>query len=214
VRSWGFSEVARVYSTFVNLRMETNRLEAFSDGVLAIIITIMVLEMKVPHGSDWAALGPVLPVFSSYVLSFLYLGIYWNNHHHLLKACRSIHGGIMWANLHLLFWLSLFPFVTGWMGENHFAPMPSALYGTVLLLAAIAYYMLQGLVLAQQGRGSELATAFGRDWKGKLSPFLYAAGIAASFFRSWLAGLIYVLVALMWLVPDRRIEKAVRREPA
>ena len=189
--------------------MEKNRLEAFSDGVLAIIITIMVLELKVPHGSDCAALKPLLPVFLSYVLSFLYLGIYWNNHHHLLKACRRVNGSILWANLHLLFWLSLFPFVTGWMGENHFTPLPSALYGAVLLLAAIAYYILQNLIVAEQGRDSNLAKAIGKDWKGKLSPVLYAAAIGASFIHPGLAGCIYVFVALMWLVPDRRIERVV-----
>jgi uncharacterized membrane protein len=187
--------------------MEKNRLEAFSDGVLAIIITIMVLEMKVPHGSDLGALKPLLPVFLSYVLSFVYLGIYWNNHHHLLKAVRSVNGAIMWANLHLLFWLSLFPFVTGWMGENHFTPVPSALYGAVLLMAAIAYYLLQNIIITQRGRDSRLAAAIGRDFKGKLSPLLYAAGIAASFVRPWIAGCIYVFVALMWLIPDRRIEQ-------
>src|SRR6266480_693197 len=157
--------------------METNRLEAFSDGVLAIIITIMVLELKVPHGADWAAIEPLLPVFLSYVLSFIYLGIYWNNHHHLLKAARRINGAIMWANLHLLFWLSLFPFVTGWMGENHFTPIPSALYGAVLLLAAIAYYILQSLIVSVAGRDSKLASALGADWKGKISPLLYVLGI-------------------------------------
>lgn len=187
--------------------MDKNRLEAFSDGVLAIIITIMVLEIKVPHGSDLATLRPLLPVFLTYVLSFAYLGIYWNNHHHLLKACRKVTAGIMWANLHLLFWLSLFPFVTGWMGENQFTRVPSALYGAVLLLAAIAYFILQSLILAEHGRDSKLATALGRDFKGKISPLLYAAGIAASFFRPWIAGGIYILVALMWLVPDRRIER-------
>jgi uncharacterized membrane protein len=188
--------------------MECDRLEAFSDGVFAIIITIMVLELKVPHGPDVSALKPLLSVFLSYVLSFLYLGIYWNNHHHLLKACRRVNGRILWANLHLLFWLSLFPFVTGWMGENHFAAVPSALYGAVLLLGAIAYYILQSLIIAGQGgRQSELAIAIGKDWKGKLSPVLYAAAIGASFIRPWLAGSIYVLVALLWLVPDRRIER-------
>jgi uncharacterized membrane protein len=180
--------------------MEKNRLEAFSDGVLAIIITIMVLELKVPHGSDFAALKPLLPVFLSYVLSFLYVGIYWNNHHHLIKACRKISGGILWANLHLLFWLSLFPFVT---------PLPAALYGAVLLLAAVAYYILQTLIIAEQGCDSRLAASLGRDLKGKLSPALYAAGIAASFFQPWFAGCIYTLVALMWLIPDRRIERVV-----
>lgn len=192
------------------MRMEKNRLEAFSDGVLAIIITIMVLEMKVPPGADWPALKPVLPVFLSYVLSFVYLGIYWNNHHHLIKACRRINGGIMWANLHLLFWLSLFPFVTGWMGENHFTAVPSALYGAVLLLAAIAYYILQTLIVAEQGgRQSKLASAIGKDWKGKLSPVFYALGIAASFLQPRIAGGIYIFVALIWLIPDRRIERLV-----
>lgn len=189
--------------------MEKNRLEAFSDGVLAIIITIMVLEMKVPHGSDVAALQPLLPMFLSYVLSFVYLGIYWNNHHHLLKAVRTVNGAMMWANLHLLFWLSLFPFVTGWMGENQFTTVPSALYGTVLLLAAVAYNILQNFIIAQKGRDSRLAAAIGNDFKGKLSPVFYATGIAASFFRPWIAGCVYVFVALMWLVPDRRIENVV-----
>ena len=179
--------------------------------MIAIIITIMVLELKVPHGSDWAALKPLLPVFLSYVLSFIYVGIYWNNHHHLLKACGSVNGGILWANLHLLFWLSLLPFVTGWMGNNHFTPLPSALYGMVLLLASIAYAILQNLIIAADGgRQSKLASAFGWDWKGKLSPVLYLLGIGVSFIRPWLAGCIYVFVALMWLVPDRRIERVVR----
>jgi len=195
--------------------MDKNRLEAFSDGVLAIIITIMVLELKVPHGSNWAAIEPLLPVFLSYVLSFLYLGIYWNNHHHLIKAARHVNGGILWANLHLLFWLSLFPFVTGWMGENHFAPLPSAMYGAVLLLAAIAYYILQTLIVAEAGGAeSSLAVAIGKDWKGKLSPLLYLLGVATSFFAPKLAGGIYILVALMWLVPDRRLEKALKQLPA
>src|ERR1044072_9048882 len=167
--------------------MEKNRLEAFSDGVLAIIITIMVLEMKVPHGTDMAALEPLLPGFLSYVLSFIYVGIYWNNHHHLLKAVGTVNSAMMWANLHLLFWLSLFPFVTGWMGENHFSALPSALYGGVLFLAAIAYKLLQSLILAAQGRDSKLAASLGSDWKGKLSPVLYAIGIALSFVRPWLA---------------------------
>jgi uncharacterized membrane protein len=190
--------------------METNRLEAFSDGVLAIIITIMVLELKVPHGSDIATLKPLLPVFLSYVLSFLYVGIYWNNHHHLLKACRRVTGGILWANLHLLFWLSLFPFVTGWMGENHFTPLPSALYGGVLLLAAIAYYILQSLIIAGEGQHSKLAASLGRDLKGKLSPVIYGAGILVSFFQPWIAGALYTLVALVWLIPDPRIERVVK----
>jgi len=189
--------------------MEKNRLEAFSDGVLAIIITIMVLELRVPHGSDLAVLKPLLPVFLTYVLSFVYLGIYWNNHHHLLKAARKVTGAMMWANLHLLFWLSLFPFVTGWMGENHFTPAPTALYGAVLLLAAIAYFILQNTIIAEQGRDSKLAAAIGRDFKGKLSPVLYAIAIPVSFLRPWVAGCIYVIVALMWLIPDRRIERVV-----
>src|SRR2546423_4568020 len=195
--------------------MAKNRLEAFSDGVLAIIITIMVLELKVPHGSDFAALRPILPVFLSYVLSFIYLGIYWNNHHHLIKAAPGVNAAFMCANLQLLFWLSLFPFATGWMGENYaspartFAPLPSALYGAVLLLAAIAYYILQWLIIAEAGHDSKLADSFGRDWKGKLSPLLYAAGIGLSFVRPWASGCIYVLVALMWLIPDRRIERVV-----
>ena len=189
--------------------MEKNRLEAFSDGVLAIIITIMVLELKVPHETDLAALKPVLPVFLTYVLSFIYVGIYWNNHHHLIKAAHKVNAAMMWSNLHLLFWLSLFPFVTGWMGENHFAPVPTACYGGVLLLAAIAYYILQSVIVRQQGCDSRLAAAIGRDFKGKLSPVLYAAGIALSFLIPWLAGCVYVLVALMWLIPDRRIASVV-----
>jgi uncharacterized membrane protein len=167
----------------------------------------MVLELKVPHGVDFNALEPLLPVFLSYVLSFIYVGIYWNNHHHLLKACGRVNGGIMWANLHLLFWLSLFPFVTGWMGENHFTPLPTALYGAVLLLAAIAYYVLQCLVIAEQGCDSRLAVSIGRDFKGKLSPTLYAIAIALSFFQAWIAGCLYVFVALWWLIPDRRIAR-------
>src|SRR2546430_14058978 len=158
--------------------MQSNRLEAFSDGVLAIIITIMVLELRVPHGSDLATLRPLLPVFLTYVLSFIYLGIYWNNHHHLLKAARRVNAGILWANLHLLFWLSLFPFVTGWMGENQFQSIPSALYGGVLLMAAVAYYILQTLIIRLHGRDSELARAIGSDLKGKLSPVLYSIAIA------------------------------------
>jgi uncharacterized membrane protein len=189
--------------------MEKNRLEAFSDGVLAIIITIMVLELKVPHGAELSALKQLLPVFLSYVLSFIYVGIYWNNHHHLLKACRRVNGRILWANLHLLFWLSLFPFVTGWMGENQFTPLPTALYGGVLLAAAIAYYILQNLIVAGEGRDSKLAMAIGRDWKGRLSPVFYAAGIVASFFQPWIAGGLYVIVAILWFIPDRRIERVV-----
>ena len=186
--------------------MEKNRLEAFSDGVLAVIITIMVLELKVPHGSELAVLKPLLPVFLTYLLSFIYLGIYWNNHHHLLKAAHKVTGGIMWANLHLLFWLSLVPFTTGWMGENRFASLPTALYGVVLLAAAIAYFILQQTIVAEQGPGSRLAAALGRDLKGKLSPVLYAAAIPLAFLNQWISEALYVAVALIWLVPDRRIE--------
>ena len=186
--------------------MGKNRLEAFSDGVLAIIITIMVLELKVPHGDDLAALLPLMPVLLSYLLSFVYVGIYWNNHHHMLHATERVTGGILWANLHLLFWLSLLPFVTGWMGENHFAAMPVALYGVVLLMAALAYWVLQRAIIASQGRDSLLAKAIGRDIKGKLSQLIYTLAIIAALFESRIAGLLYVLVALMWLIPDRRIE--------
>ena len=193
--------------------MEKNRLEAFSDGVLAIIITIMVLELKVPAGSDLAALKPLLPVFLTYALSFIYLGIYWNNHHHLLKAAGRVNGAMMWANLHLLFWLSLFPFVTGWMGENHFTTVPTAIYGTVLLLAAIAYYILQSVIIAGQGCDSKLAAAIGKDWKGKISPVLYFIAIPLAFVNPWISSGLYVFVALLWLVPDRRIERVlVKRE--
>jgi uncharacterized membrane protein len=187
--------------------MGKGRLETFSDGVLAIIITIMVLEMKVPHGADLASLRPLLPVFLSYVLSFINLGIYWNNHHHMLHVTRGVNAGIMWANLHLLFWLSLIPFVTGWMGENDFAPVPTALYGVVLLMAAIAYWILQREILLGEGPDSLLATALGSDIKGKLSPVLYLIAIPLAFVHSGIAGGLYVLVALMWLVPDRRIER-------
>ena len=192
--------------------MGKTRLEAFSDGVIAIIITIMVLEMKVPHGESPESLLPLLPVFSSYVLSFLYVGIYWNNHHHMLHACVKVSGAVLWANLHLLFWLSLFPFVTGWMGENHFAPVPSALYGAVLLLAAIAYWVLQQTIIATEGDSSILKAAIGSDWKGKLSPLLYVVAIASTLWVKWVAQVIYVLVALLWLIPDRRIERAFQRE--
>ena len=188
-------------------RMEKNRLEAFSDGVLAIIITIMVLEMKVPHGTGFAALKPILPVFLSYVLSFLYVGIYWNNHHHMLHATKRVSGGILWANLHLLFWLSLFPFTAGWMGENHLAATPTATYGVVLLMAAIAYYILQRAIMAMQGPGSVLAAAVGNDWKGKLSPVLYVVAIPLAFVNPWMATGLYAFVAVVWLVPDRRIER-------
>jgi uncharacterized membrane protein len=188
--------------------MGSNRLEAFSDGVIAIIITIMVLELKVPHGADLAALAPVLPVLLSYVLSFIYVGIYWNNHHHMLHLCSTVSGAILWANLHLLFWLSLFPFATAWMGENHLATSPSALYGVILLMAAIAYWLLQEAIIAAQGPGSILKRAVGRDWKSKVSPTLYIAGVGASFWSPRLSQGIYALVAALWLVPDRRIENA------
>lgn len=186
--------------------MHKGRLEAFSDGVIAVAITIMVLELKVPEGSDWAALAPLVPVFLTYVLSFVVIGIYWNNHHHLLQACDRINGGILWANLHLLFWLSLMPFATGWMGENHFAPLPTALYGVDLLFAAIAYTILQNAIVAEHGPDSRLASMFGRDGKGKLSLVLYAAAIPLAFVNEWISDAIYVFNALMWLVPDRRIE--------
>ena len=191
--------------------MGKNRLEAFSDGVIAIIITIMVLELKVPHGDSLDALLPLLPVFFSYVLSFVYVGIYWNNHHHMLHACTRISGAVLWANLHLLFWLSLFPFATGWMGENHFGAMPSALYGGVLLMAAVAYWVLQQTIIAAEGPASVLKSAVGGDWKGKVSPLLYLVAIASAFWLPGLAQAIYVLVALIWLVPDRRIEHALQR---
>jgi uncharacterized membrane protein len=183
------------------------RLEAFSDGVLAIIITIMVLELKVPHGADVAALRPLFPVFLSYVLSFVYLGIYWNNHHHMFHVVKQVKGSILWANLHLLFWLSLVPFVTGWMGENHFAPVPTALYGVVLLLAAVAYWILVRTILAVEGRHSLLAAAVGQDLKGNLSLLLYLIAIPSAFIHEWIAGALYVAVALMWFIPDRRIER-------
>ena len=196
--------------------VEKNRIEAFSDGVLAIIITIMVLDLHVPRPTDQmlhpeklAALKPLLPVFLTYILSFIYLGIYWNNHHHLLKAAHRVTGGMMWANLHLLFWLSLFPFVTGWMGENHFTLAPTAIYGAVLLAASIAYYILQGIIFLQHGERSKLAKSIGSDLKGKLSPVFYAIGIATAFIRPWISCAIYAGVALMWLIPDRRIERVV-----
>lgn len=191
--------------------MGKGRLEAFSDGVLAIIITIMVLELKVPHGAELSALEPLLPVFLSYLLSFIYIGIYWNNHHHMLHATQSVSGPVLWANLHLLFWLSLVPFATGWMGENHFAPAPTALYGVPLLMAAIAYWLLQRAILARQGSDSLLGVAVGKDLKGKLSPLLYLVAIPSAFISPWLADFIYVAVAVMWLVPDRRIEKVLQK---
>jgi uncharacterized membrane protein len=187
--------------------MGKGRLEAFSDGVIAIIITIMVLGMKAPDGTDLASLYPMLSVFLSYVLSFVYLGIYWNNHHHMLHVTERVSGGILWANLHLLFWLSLIPFATGWMGENHFAPAPTAIYGVVLFLAAIAYWILQRAIITKHGPDSLLAAAVGKDYKGKLSPVLYLIAIPSAFLRQGIAGAIYVLVALIWLIPDKRIER-------
>jgi uncharacterized membrane protein len=193
--------------------MGTSRLEAFSDGVLAIILTIMVLELRVPHDTTLASLRPVLPVFLSYVLSFVYLGIYWNNHHHMLHVTTRVDGAILWANLHLLFWLSLVPFVTGWMGENHFAPVPTAAYGVVLLLAAIAYWLLQRSILVREGPRSVLALAIGADLKGKLSPVLYAIAIPLALRWPVAAGALYVTVALIWLIPDSRIERIAAERP-
>jgi uncharacterized membrane protein len=190
--------------------MNRTRLEAFSDGVLAIIITIMVLEIKVPHGADFAALKPLIPVVISYILSFIYIGIYWNNHHHMMHTVKHVSGGILWANLHLLFWLSLVPFTTGWIGENHFAPITMAVYGIVLLMAAIAYFILQTVIIRVQGEHSLLARAIGIDIKGKMSPILYMLGIGTSFIDQWISGALYVLVALIWLIPDKRIEFILR----
>jgi uncharacterized membrane protein len=187
--------------------MGKGRLEAFSDGVMAIIITIMVLELKVPHGADFAALRPLIPVFLSYVLSFVFLAIYWNNHHHLLQAARQVNGRILWANVHLLFWLSLIPFVTAWMGENHFAALPVALYGVVMLFSAIAYTILAVSLVAHHGKDSPLAIAMGRDYKGKISLMLYTLAIPLAFVNSWLACGMYATVSIIWLIPDRRIEK-------
>jgi uncharacterized membrane protein len=194
--------------------MSKSRLEAFSDGVLAIIITIMVLELKAPHEVELGALRPMLPVFLSYVLSFIYVAIYWNNHHHLLHTVKQVSGSMLWANLHLLFWLSLFPVATAWMGENHLASMPTALYGVVLLMAAIAYYILQRTIIARHGRDSLLAAAIGPDWKGKISSMLYLVAIPLSFVHPWIGNALFVVVALLWLVPDRRIERVLeqRRE--
>jgi uncharacterized membrane protein len=190
--------------------MGKGRLEAFSDGVIAIIITIMVLELKVPHGTDLNALRPLIPVFLSYVLSFIYIGIYWNNHHHLLQVVRHVNGRILWANLHLLFWLSLVPFVTGWMGENNFAALPVAFYGIVLLLSATAYYILTQTLIGHHGKDSSIAIAVGKDFKGKVSIVAYAVAILLAFVNSWLACTLYILVAIMWLIPDRRIERTIR----
>jgi uncharacterized membrane protein len=192
--------------------MSKGRLEAFSDGVIAILITIMVLELKVPHGVDFQSLRPLVPVFLSYVLSFVYIGIYWNNHHHMLHATDRINGKILWANQHLLFWLSLIPFVTGWMGENHFAPLPTAIYGVVLILTALAYTILQKLIVAENGKSSKLAAAVGKDRKGMVSLALYALAIPLAFVHQWIAGGLYVLVALIWFIPDQRIESTLHEE--
>ncbi len=189
--------------------MGKGRLEAFSDGVMAIIITIMVLELKAPHGADFDSIKPMLPIVLSYILSFIYVGIYWNNHHHMFHATQKVGGGVLWANLHLLFWLSLFPFVTDWMGQNHFAPVPTALYGCVLFMAAIAYWILQKVIIIQQGPHSLLAKAVGKDIKGKISPIIYAIAVMLAFSHEIVAGSLYVLVALMWLIPDRRIERLI-----
>ncbi|HEX7979555.1 MAG TPA: TMEM175 family protein [Gemmatimonadaceae bacterium] len=189
--------------------MNTTRLEAFSDGVLAIIITIMVLELRVPHGTEWSSLAPLWPVFLSYLLSFVYLGIYWNNHHHMLHITRQVNGAILWANLHLLFWLSLVPFVTAWMGENHFAPVPTAMYGAVMLTASFAYLILQRTIIGSQGPHSVLAKAVGGDKKGKISPILYGLAIPAAFVNTAISGALYAAVALIWLLPDKRIERVV-----
>jgi uncharacterized membrane protein len=194
--------------------MPKGRLEAFSDGVIAIIITIMVLEMKVPHGDRLQDLEPLLPVFLSYLLSFVYVGIYWNNHHHMLHVCSVVTGAMLWANLHLLFWLSLFPFATGWMGENHFTAAPTVLYGVVLLMAGIAYYLLQQTIIRAQGEGSILKKAIGSDWKGKLSPVLYLVAIFATLHSPLIAQAVYVAAALIWLIPDKRIENVLPRKEA
>lgn len=187
--------------------MKKGRLEAFSDAVIAILMTIMVLELKIPHGTDLESVRPLLPVFLTYVLSFIYIGIYWNNHHHMFHATDHVNGKILWANMHLLFWLSLIPFTTGWMGENHFAPLPTAAYGVVLLCAAVSYTILQTLIVSEEGEHSKLAEAVGRDRKGKLSMLLYIVAISLAFVNEWISDALYVLVALIWLVPDRRIEK-------
>lgn len=192
--------------------MFKNRLEAFTDGVLAIIITIMVLELKVPHGGDFESLKPILPVFGSYVLSFIYVAIYWNNHHHMMQTVDHVTGKILWANMHLLFWLSLIPFVTGWMGENQFTSATLVLYGIVLLGAAIAYFILQKYILQSQGKTSILSKALGADIKGKISPILYVLGIVFAFINTWISGAIYIIVAFIWLIPDMRIEKIVTQE--
>ncbi len=192
----------------------TSRLEAFSDGVIAIIITIMVLELRTPHGDRFQALAPLTPVFLNYALSFVYLGIYWNNHHHMLQTCERVTGGILWANLHLLFWLSLIPFATAWMSANHAAAAPSALYGGFLFMAGVAYFVLQQTIIGSQGPGSLLKSAIGRDWKGRISPLLYLLAIASAFRSPSLSQALYALVALMWLVPDRRIESMLSSRPS
>ena len=192
--------------------MNKGRLEAFSDGVIAIIITIMVLDLKVPHGEGFEALRPVVPVLLMYLMSFVYVGIFWNNHHHMFHVARKVTGGVLWANLHLLFWLSLVPFTTGWMGENHFTPAPSALYGFVLLMASIAYWILQHSIIAAEGPECALKEAIGRDWKGKASPALYLLAILCAYWLPVAAEIIYALVALMWLIPDRRIERVLSKE--
>jgi uncharacterized membrane protein len=192
--------------------MNKGRLEAFSDGVIAILITIMVLELKIPHGADFEAIRPLFPVFVTYILSFIYLGIYWNNHHHLLQATAHINGAILWANLHLLFWLSLVPFVTNWMGENYHESLPTAIYGVVLFAAGAAYYILQTLIVREQGENSTIKTALGKDIKGKISPLIYIAAIILAFVNSYIADALYVLVALMWLIPDRRIELKINHD--
>jgi uncharacterized membrane protein len=189
--------------------MPTNRMEAFSDGVIAILITVMVLELRVPHGTTWGALHESVPTLLTYVLSFVYLGIYWNNHHHMLMVTRRVDGLVLWANLHLLFWLSLVPFATGWMGENHFAEVPTSAYGIVLLGAALAYYILQTTIVRRQGAESSLSEAVGRDLKGKMSPVFYIIGISGAYLSRWIAVAAYVLVALVWLVPDRRVERTI-----
>lgn len=194
--------------------MGKGRLEAFSDGVIAIIITIMVLEMKVPHAADFAALQELLPVFLSYVLSYIYVGLYWNNHHHMLQVTHRIDGGVLWANLHLLFWLSLLPFATGWMGENHFASLPTAFYGVVLLFAGLAYLLLERRLIACNGADSTLAKAIGKDHAAKLSAVIYAAAIPLAFVNQWIADFLYVLNAAIWIIPDRRIEKAFKNDQA
>lgn len=192
--------------------MKKGRLEAFSDGVVAIIITIMVLELKTPHGTDFSALKPLLPVFISYVISFIYVGIYWNNHHHLINTVEEVSGGILWSNLHLLFWLSMVPFVTAWMGENHFAAETLSLYGFVLMMCAIAYFILQRTIISQHGHNSTLAKALGNDLKGKISVGLYLAAIPLAFLNEWISGAIYIGCACMWLIPDKRIEKRLKKE--